>query len=195
MKYVYSVPNYRSKYLSVLKVYGIFIHTFKLILAIMTCYIDSYPPSMIDWVKTKSRYELNSIVLRQTDLQVIDMFTKQIGPTLYETQLTVYEFHFCFHFDLFFECSIIHQKKILLSFSNVVLIIHGWKNIRLLFKWLSLHNQFAYQKSIRRQIQSNLMFNHRQLLVVFLCFTILLNMIRLAFQIHSKQYYFQVEQN
>ncbi|CAF3998277.1 unnamed protein product, partial [Rotaria sp. Silwood2] len=66
MIYVYSVPNY---------------HT------IMKCQIDSYPPPIIQWVKMVQGHDINQVILTDTDPQVIDIFTKQIGSTLYETEL------------------------------------------------------------------------------------------------------------
>ncbi|CAF0882348.1 unnamed protein product [Rotaria sp. Silwood1] len=64
---IYSVPNYRT---------------------IMKCQIDSYPPPVIQWVKMIQGNDINQIILEDNDPQVIDIFTKQIGATLYETQLT-----------------------------------------------------------------------------------------------------------
>ncbi|CAF0901870.1 unnamed protein product [Rotaria sordida] len=64
---VYSVPNYR---------------------AIMKCQIDSYPPPVIQWVKIIQEHDINQVILEDNHPQVIDIFTKQIGSTFYETQLT-----------------------------------------------------------------------------------------------------------
>jgi hypothetical protein len=49
----------------------------------MKCEFDSYPPPVIQWIKN------NQMVLDKNNPQVEEIITKQIGPTIYETQLKV----------------------------------------------------------------------------------------------------------
>jgi hypothetical protein len=61
-------------------------------LAIMRCQFDSYPAPTIQWVKmirTPQDPDGGHVLVQDNDPQVIDILTRQIGPTLYETQLTV----------------------------------------------------------------------------------------------------------
>jgi hypothetical protein len=55
----------------------------------MKCQFDSSPPPVIRWIKTTQDFNNKQIIVDDNDLQVIDILTKQIGPTIYETQLTV----------------------------------------------------------------------------------------------------------
>ena len=58
----------------------------------MKCQFDSYPQPTIQWVKmirTPQEPDGGHVLVQDTDPQVIDILTRQIGPTLYETQLTV----------------------------------------------------------------------------------------------------------
>ena len=56
----------------------------------MKCKFDSYPPPIIQWIKIIPGYDSREKILDNTDLQVIDITTKQIDQTIYETQLTVF---------------------------------------------------------------------------------------------------------
>ncbi|CAF2645819.1 unnamed protein product [Rotaria sp. Silwood2] len=87
---IFSVPNYR---------------------AIMKCQFDSYPPPTIQWVRMPRRIkDLDSghILVQDNDPQVIDILTRQIGPTLYETQLTYNPLEQ--DFGLIFECRAINPR-------------------------------------------------------------------------------------
>jgi hypothetical protein len=67
----------------------------------MKCQFDSYPSPIIQWIKIFQ--EQNQIILENTDPQVIEILTKQIGSTIYESQLTVYLFFLfieMFHFNI-----------------------------------------------------------------------------------------------
>lgn len=58
----------------------------------MRCQFDSFPPPVIQWVKmvrTPQDPDGGHVLVQDNDPQVIDIHTRQIGPTLYETQLTV----------------------------------------------------------------------------------------------------------
>ena len=58
----------------------------------MKCQFDSYPPPTIQWVKmirTVIDPDGGQVLVQDNDPQVIDILTRQIGPTIYETQLTV----------------------------------------------------------------------------------------------------------
>ncbi len=66
-------------------------------LAIMKCQFDSYPSPTIQWAKmirTPVEPDGGHILVQDNDPQVIDILTRQIGPTIYETQLTVNSFFF-----------------------------------------------------------------------------------------------------
>ncbi|UJR10788.1 hypothetical protein I4U23_014975 [Adineta vaga] len=87
---IYSVPNYR---------------------AIMKCQFDSYPQPTIQWVKmirTPRDPEGGHVLVQDNDPQVIDILTRQIGPTLYETQLTYNPAQQ--DFGLNFECRAINPR-------------------------------------------------------------------------------------
>jgi len=56
----------------------------------MKCQFDSYPSSVIQWIKILEEH--NQMILEDNDPRVIEILTKEIGPTIYETQLTVYLF-------------------------------------------------------------------------------------------------------
>jgi hypothetical protein len=56
----------------------------------MKCQFDSYPPPVFQWIKINQ--ENNQIILEDDNPQVDKILTKQIGSTIYETQLTVMEF-------------------------------------------------------------------------------------------------------
>lgn len=61
----------------------------------MKCQFDSYPPPTIQWVRMLRRLrglDDGHILVQDNDPQVIDILTRQIGPTIYETQLTVHFF-------------------------------------------------------------------------------------------------------
>ena len=58
----------------------------------MTCQFDSYPPPTIQWIKVIRRFKHPDgahVLIPDNNPQVIDILTRQIGSTLYETQLTV----------------------------------------------------------------------------------------------------------
>lgn len=62
------------------------------VLAIMKCHFDSYPPPQIQWIRMIRRMkdiDSGHVLIQDNDPQVIDILTRQIGPTVYETQLTV----------------------------------------------------------------------------------------------------------
>lgn len=68
------------------------LHEKSYFLAILRCQFDSYPEPKIQWVKmirTPMDPEGGQVLVQDTDPQVIDILTRQIGPTIYETQLTV----------------------------------------------------------------------------------------------------------
>jgi hypothetical protein len=57
----------------------------------MKCQFDSYPSPVIQWRKIIQEH--NQIILDDDyDPQVMEILTEQIGPTIHETQLTVYWF-------------------------------------------------------------------------------------------------------
>jgi hypothetical protein len=61
----------------------------------MKCQFDSYPAPTIQWVKmirTVQDPDGGQVLIQDVDPQVIDILTRQIGPTIYETQLTVNSF-------------------------------------------------------------------------------------------------------
>jgi hypothetical protein len=58
----------------------------------MKCQFDSYPSPVIQWIKILQEY--NQMILEENDPQVMEILTKEIGSTIYETQLTVYLFLF-----------------------------------------------------------------------------------------------------
>ncbi len=65
----------------------------------MKCQFNSYPPPTIQWAKmirTPIEPDGGHILVQDNDPQVIDILTRQIGPTIYETQLTVIEIVFFF---------------------------------------------------------------------------------------------------
>ncbi|CAM2704547.1 unnamed protein product [Rotaria socialis] len=87
---IFSVPNYR---------------------AIMKCQFDSYPPPTIQWARIVRRLkglDDGHILVQDNDPQVIDILTRQIGPTIYETQLTYNPLEQ--DFDLTFECRAINPR-------------------------------------------------------------------------------------
>ncbi|CAF1391848.1 unnamed protein product [Adineta steineri] len=87
---IFSVPNYR---------------------AIMKCQFDSYPQPTIQWVKmirTAQEPDGGHVLVQDNDPQVIDILTRQIGPTLYETQLTYNPMEQ--DFGLNFECRAINPR-------------------------------------------------------------------------------------
>jgi hypothetical protein len=58
----------------------------------MKCQFDSYPSPTMQWVKmirTPLEPDGGHVLVQDNDPQVIDITTRQIGPTIYETQLTV----------------------------------------------------------------------------------------------------------
>ncbi len=78
-------------------------HIISFALAIMKCQFDSYPPPTVQWVKmirTPQEPDGGHVLVQDNDPQVIDILTRQIGPTLYETQLTVK--FFILKFDSFY---------------------------------------------------------------------------------------------
>jgi hypothetical protein len=91
---IFSVPNYRGENIYLLiadKLYCYALY-FCLFLAIMKCQFDSYPPPTIQWARIVRRLkglDDGHILVQDNDPQVIDILTRQIGPTIYETQLTV----------------------------------------------------------------------------------------------------------
>ena len=84
---VFSVANYRGK--------TTFLRPSELhdgVSAILKCQFDSYPAPTMQWVKmirTVQDPDGGQVLVQDNDPQVIDILTRQIGPTLYETQLTV----------------------------------------------------------------------------------------------------------
>ncbi|CAF4879276.1 unnamed protein product [Rotaria sp. Silwood1] len=87
---IFSVPNYR---------------------AIMKCQFDSYPPPTIQWIRMIRRLkdiDGGHVLIQDNDPQVIDILTRQIGPTLYETQLTYNPLEQDFGF--IFECRAINPR-------------------------------------------------------------------------------------
>jgi len=58
----------------------------------MKCQFDSYPSPVIQWIKILQEY--NQMILEENDPQVMEILTKEIGSTIYETRLTVYLFLF-----------------------------------------------------------------------------------------------------
>ena len=82
---VYGVPNYRGLDSTIQRILLLVYY----ILAIMKCQIDSYPPPIIQWIKMIQGQGINQVILTDNDPQVIDIYTKQIASTIYETQLTV----------------------------------------------------------------------------------------------------------
>ncbi len=65
----------------------IFVSNF--LLVIMKCQFDSYPPPVIRWIKIVEERDQSQMILEDNHPQVIEISTKQIGSTFYETQLTV----------------------------------------------------------------------------------------------------------
>ncbi len=59
------------------------------LLVIMKCQFDSYPPPVIQWIKIVQDRDQSQMIFEDNHPQVIDISTKQIGSTVYETQLTV----------------------------------------------------------------------------------------------------------
>ena len=65
----------------------------------MKCQFDSYPPPTIQWVKmirTPLEPDGGHVLVQDNDPQVIDILTRQISPTIYETQLTVNQIFFIY---------------------------------------------------------------------------------------------------
>lgn len=65
----------------------------------MHCIFDSSPIVPIQWVKvhrdpSNDNYPRMQIISADTDPQVIDLFTRDITSTVFESQLTVF-IHFC----------------------------------------------------------------------------------------------------
>jgi hypothetical protein len=71
---------------------GKFRFFFLFYLVVMKCQFDSYPSPVIQWIKILQEY--NQMILEENDPQVMEILTKEIGSTIYETQLTVYLFLF-----------------------------------------------------------------------------------------------------
>jgi hypothetical protein len=61
-------------------------------LVIMKCQFDSYPSSVIQWIKILEEH--NQMILEDNDPRVIEISTKEISSTIHETQLTVYLLEF-----------------------------------------------------------------------------------------------------
>jgi hypothetical protein len=55
----------------------------------MKCQFDSSPPPVLQWIKIVRGNDHNQMNLEDNDPQVIEISTKKIGSTYYETQLTV----------------------------------------------------------------------------------------------------------
>jgi uncharacterized membrane protein len=67
----------------------------------MKCQFDSSPTPIIQWVKMNRmvrRSDDGQIILEGHDPQIIEILTRQISSTFYETQLTVPFFVFIFIF-------------------------------------------------------------------------------------------------
>jgi hypothetical protein len=87
---VFSVANYRGETVSRVRDRHSSVRSIHL--AIMKCRFDSYPSPTIQWVKmvrTADEPEGGHVLVQDNDPQVIDILTRQIGPTTYETQMTV----------------------------------------------------------------------------------------------------------
>ena len=69
----------------------------------------------MQWVKmirTMQDPDGGHVLVRDNDPQVIDILTRQIGPTIYETQLTVRKFFLCLPLTLPLTLSTIRWNKI-----------------------------------------------------------------------------------
>lgn len=60
------------------------------LLVIMICRFDSYPPPVIQWAKISEDGE--EIVIDEGNPQTIEIVKRQISPTIHETQLKVIVF-------------------------------------------------------------------------------------------------------
>ncbi|CAF1442130.1 unnamed protein product [Adineta ricciae] len=54
----------------------------------MKCRFDSYPPPIMRWIKLNTNHEENQMLLEEINPQMIEIQTKQIDSTIYQTELT-----------------------------------------------------------------------------------------------------------